>query len=78
MNSAIQMADLQSSVLVRAQYTAAEERLLLEFSDGTRYCYSAVSSPLFTRLVQAPSKGAFFNHEIRNRYPFVRIDSDEN
>jgi hypothetical protein len=78
MNGAIQVADLQSSMLARAQYNAAQERLLLEFRDGSRYCYCGVPDPLFTRLVQAPSKGAFFNHQIRNRYPHLRIDSDEN
>lgn len=78
MNSAIQIAELQSSMLARAQYNAAQAQLLLEFHDGSRYCYSGVPDPLFRRLVQASSKGAFFNHQIRNRYPHVRIDSDEN
>jgi lysyl-tRNA synthetase class 2 len=78
MNGALQVADLQSSILARAQYNAARAWLLLEFRDGSRYCYSGVPDPLFTRLVQAPSKGAFFNHQIRNRYPYARIETGEN
>jgi KTSC domain len=43
--------------------------LELEFVDGDVYRYFLVPRHVFLELLQAESKGAFFNERIRDRYP---------
>jgi hypothetical protein len=66
-------AELKSTTLAKAEYWARTAQLLLDFRDRSRYIYFGVPNHLFTALLQAPSHGAFFNREIRNRYAYVRI-----
>lgn len=73
MNAQTSPAQLRSSTLARAEYNANAAQLLLDFHDGSRYLYSGFPAPLFTELLHAASQGAFFNREIRNRYPYVRL-----
>jgi hypothetical protein len=73
MNTAIHRAELRSSTLARAEYNANSAQLVLDFHDGSRYAYSGFPTSSFNELLHAPSQGTFFNREIRNRYPYVRI-----
>ena len=66
-------AELQSTTLSRAEYNPDCAQLVLDFHDGSRYVYSGVPVPLFLDLLRAPSHGTFFNRQIRNRFPYVRI-----
>jgi len=43
--------------------------LQLVFRDGTAYQYAGVSLGTYHELLRADSKGAYFNHHIRNRFP---------
>lgn len=47
--------------------------LEVEFRDGSCYQFFSVPEERFQHFVSAESKGAFFNREIRNRFPFQRI-----
>jgi hypothetical protein len=78
MKPALHRVELQSTTLARAEYDAKGHQLVLDFRDGSRYRYSGVQAPIFVDLLRAPSQGAFFNREIRNRYPYVRISQSEN
>jgi hypothetical protein len=55
---------LSSQILVAAVYESTQEKLQLEFCDGSRYTYSEVPPGLFSRPTRRPSKGRFFNQYI--------------
>jgi hypothetical protein len=63
---------LDSSLLKAAAYST-DETLQLEFRTGPVYCYFGVPSTIFQNLISAPSKGAYFNRNIRNSFRHQRV-----
>lgn len=72
----ITSAALTSQTLVAAAYDSARERLQLDFCDGSRYVYYPVAPDLFRSLLDAPSKGRFFNQHIRGQLPFNKTQPE--
>jgi hypothetical protein len=68
----IALTDLTSTTLTAAFYDRSQQKLQLDFRDGSRYVYSRVPPDLFRGLLAAPSKGRFFNHHIRGHLPFIK------
>jgi KTSC domain len=64
---------LDSSSLAWAQYDPALRRLEVEFRNGERYLYFQVPPHLYQNLLDADSKGAFFNRRIRNCFAFKQL-----
>jgi len=62
-----------SSNVVSIGYDADAETLEVEFSSSAVYQYYNVGAALNEQLMQASSKGQFFNQYIRNAYPFSRV-----
>ena len=56
---------LVSSALHCVDYDRSRQALTVVFNDGTSYRYSAVPEHVYDCLLAAPSKGRFFNIEIR-------------
>jgi KTSC domain-containing protein len=54
-------------------YVPAKRELWVTFVTGRRYVYENVPPDVFDAFTAAPSRGAFFNHEIRDRYPFREV-----
>jgi hypothetical protein len=54
-------------------YVPAKRELWVTFVSGRRYVYADVRSDVFDAFKTAPSRGTFFNHEIRDRYPFREV-----
>jgi len=65
-------SQLCSSLLLSAQYLADERALLLTFAGGRVYRYDSVEQSVFDDLLRAPSPGAYFNRNIRGRFPCSR------
>ena len=63
---------LDSSLLAAAAY-ATDGTLELQFRSGTIYLYFAIPLAVFRGLIAAPSKGAYFNRNIRNRFHYQRV-----
>ena len=61
---------LMSKTLATAVYDEFQEKLQLDFRDGSRYIYSKVPPDLFRGLLAANSKGRFFNQHIRRIFPY--------
>lgn len=61
-----------SSLLTDVAYTA-EATLELTFHGGATYRYFAVPRAVVQGLLAADSKGAYFNHYVRNRYSYQRV-----
>jgi hypothetical protein len=64
---------LASSSLASAQYNPATEALEIEFRNGRIYHYAGVPLHTYEQLMEAASKGQFFNFYIRDVYPSVRV-----
>lgn len=65
---------LESTLLAAATYDPDRSQLQLDFHDGARYIYSPVSPVIFAELIQAPSKGRFFNRYIRGNFSYVKAN----
>ena len=62
-----------SSALARAVYQPAHAVLYIEFRDGSGYRFHGVPLAVFSSLLGAISKGAFFNSHIRTAFPSTRL-----
>ena len=62
-----------STNLMSVGYDERTQTLEVEFLNGRVYQYYDVPSHMHEQLMQAPSKGQFFNTYIRNSYPFSRV-----
>lgn len=65
--------EVRSSSLARLSYDHRQATLQVEFRDGTQYQYAGVPLETYQCLLQADSKGSYFNHYIRSRFPFTTI-----
>jgi len=64
---------IESSSLDKVAYHHQRAILQVEFRDGTLYHYLGVPIQTYRDLLQADSKGAYFNHRIRNLFPNVPL-----
>jgi hypothetical protein len=63
---------VQSSLLASIGYSV-HASLDLEFRSGALYRYFTIPLTVFKELIAAESKGAYFNRNIRNRFPYKRL-----
>jgi KTSC domain-containing protein len=54
-------------------YEPAKRELSVTFVSGRRYVYAEVPSDVFDAFKTAASRGAFFNHRIRDRYALREV-----
>lgn len=64
---------VSSSNLVSVGYDTASETLEIEFKTTGVYQYLNVPQFVWGRLMTADSVGKFFNAEIKNAYPCVKV-----
>ena len=64
---------VQSSLLASVSYQAERSILDLEFRAGVTYRYFDVPANIHNCLLTADSKGSYFNHGIRNRFRYQRL-----
>lgn len=58
-----------SSSMATVAYDNQRAILQVEFHDGSAHQYIGVPLQVYEDLLHANSKGAYFNHTIRNLYP---------
>ncbi|HEV7668313.1 MAG TPA: KTSC domain-containing protein [Thermoanaerobaculia bacterium] len=63
---------VDSSSLSGVGYDSSSRTLEIEFVSGRIYRYQGVPQGIYSALLEAPSKGQFFNREIRDRFPYSR------
>lgn len=61
---------VRSSLLARVAYESRRAILQVTFRNGAAYQYAGVPVETYQALLQADSKGAYFNHCIRGLYPY--------
>jgi hypothetical protein len=64
---------LESSLLASVLYDPTRRLLELDFHSGQRYRYFDVPNACYRQLLDADSKGTYFNSHIRNHFPFQRL-----
>jgi hypothetical protein len=65
-------ASVESSLLASISYSI-HASLDLRFRSGACYRYFAVPQSVFDELLAAPSKGAYFNRNVRGRFRYQRL-----
>jgi len=65
---------VQSSLLAGVAYDHDQAVLHLEFRSGTVYQYFQVPGHTYQDLMQADSKGEYFNRHIRSVFRYTRCD----
>jgi len=64
---------MPSTAIRNLFYVPAKHELWVRFVSGRRYVYADVPAEVFDAFKTAASRGAFFNHEIRDRYAFREV-----
>jgi len=64
---------MPSTAIRNLIYEPAKRELSVTFVSGRRYVYAEVPSDVFDAFKTAASRGAFFNHRIRDRYAFREV-----
>ena len=66
---------VESTAISDIDYDAERAKLLVRFVSGERYVYVGVPDDVCRSFVEADSKGRFFQSQIRDRYPFNKLDA---
>ena len=66
--------DMPSSVIRRFSYDEPRRRLRVTFTSGDVYEYDGVPPEVNSAFRAAFSKGQFFGPNIRDRYPYRRVE----
>jgi hypothetical protein len=64
----------QSTAIDRIRYKENHGKLFVRFRGGGEYVYVGVPGEVHRSFVEAESKGGYFVSEIRDRYPYNRLD----
>lgn len=73
MNSTV----VESTTLATVAYDDIRELLRLEFRSRAIYQYFGVPPAVHQALLQAPSKGSYFNKVIRGRFRYALVSNIE-
>ena len=69
----LNLVAVESSLLASVSYDAAAAILEVRFRDEAVYQFTEVPLHIFQDLLQAGSKGTYFNHHIRGLYPYSML-----
>jgi hypothetical protein len=64
----IRRPDMPSTVIRDFSYDSETSELWITFVSGRQYVYAGVPQEVFDAFKAAPSRGSFFNSEIRDEY----------
>jgi hypothetical protein len=66
---------VDSEAIRDVSYDAERAKLFVTFIDGDRYVYVGVPGEVHRSFLEADSKGAFFAYEIRDQYPYNKVEA---
>lgn len=73
----MQRQAVESTTMRSVGYDQTNQILEVEFQSGAVYQYLDVLPAIYKELLDAESKGQYFNSAIRDTYGFVRVDQRE-
>lgn len=59
---------VDSSLISQVKYDAATQELTIEMTSGGDYVYTAVPQDIYKAFMSAPSKGQFYNTNIKGKF----------
>jgi hypothetical protein len=62
-----------SSNIASVAYDEDQQRLEVEFANGSEYHYSGVEPAVYAGLMAADSVGKYFNANVKNAYRFQKV-----
>ena len=71
----MRVATVESTTFATVAYDEARELLQLEFCSRAVYLYFGVPPTVHQALLDAPSKGRYFNQIIRGQFPYRPISN---
>ena len=66
--------EVESTAIGEIDYDAERAKLIVRFVSGERYVYVGVPGEVHRSFCASPFKGRFFQRQIRDRYPYNRLD----
>jgi hypothetical protein len=69
----MRVTTVESTTLATVGYDETRQLLQLEFRSRAIYHYFNVPAVVHESLLQAPSKGSYFNRSIRGRFPYSLV-----
>jgi hypothetical protein len=66
---------VQSTVITSIRYDHRTRALDITFTSGEAYRYSNVPRDIYVALLDAESKGEFFNDHVKGVFPFAKVGS---
>lgn len=66
---------VESAAISDIRYDEGRAKLFVRFLDGDEYVYVGVPGEVHRSFVDADSKGQFFAFEIRDQYPYNKIQA---
>ena len=69
----MRVVTVESTTLATVGYDESLKLLQLEFCSRSVYLYFGVTVAVCQALLEAPSKGGYFNETIRGRYPYRQM-----
>ena len=67
--------DVESTAIQTIDYDEGRAKLFVRFTSGERYVYVGVPGEVCRSFLDADSKGRFFVDEIRDQYPYNRLET---
>ncbi|HEV2247795.1 MAG TPA: KTSC domain-containing protein [Terriglobia bacterium] len=67
----MRITNVVSTTLATVAYDDVREQLQLEFRSGAVYQYHGVPAAVHQGLLNAPSKGSYFNRFVREHFPYA-------
>ena len=65
---------VESEAIREINYDEERAKLFVTFNDGDLYVYVGVPGEVHRSVLDADSKGRFFAYEIRDQYPYNKVD----
>ena len=69
------MPKIESTMMKRIDYDETSKELDITFVSGKTYRYLDVSPEIYGSLLDAESKGQFFNEHIKNEFVYCEVKS---
>lgn len=66
---------VESAAISAIRYDQDRAKLFVRFNDGDEYVYVGVPGEVHRSFVDADSKGQFFAYEIRDQYPYNKLEA---
>lgn len=70
----VDMIPVSSSNVASVGYDLANQIMYVRFLAGTLYIYKNVNQAEFDGLLNAPSVGSYLHRNIKNVYPYERVE----